>query len=110
LEKLKKGIKLEDGMTAPAEAEYHDVDPEGKHATISITIHEGRNRQVRRMFEAIRHPVTRLKRVSFGGITLGGLQRGKYRKLTAEEVQKLRDAADGIDISEEESPTDANEE
>ncbi|WP_123040845.1 pseudouridine synthase [Cohnella candidum] len=96
LEKLKKGVKLDDGMTSPAQAEYHDVDPEGKYATISITIHEGRNRQVRRMFDKIKHPVTRLKRVSFGGITLGGLQRGKYRKLTAEEVQKLRDAADGI--------------
>lgn len=96
LERLKKGIKLEDGMTAPAEVEYHDVDPDGKYATISITIHEGRNRQVRRMFEAIHHPVTRLKRVSFGGISLGGLQRGKYRKLTQEEAQRLRDAADGI--------------
>lgn len=96
LEKLKRGIRLEDGMTAPAEVEYHDVDADGKQATISITIHEGRNRQVRRMFEAIGHPVIRLKRVSFGGIHLGGLQRGKYRKLTPEEVQLLRDAADGI--------------
>nr|WP_255570419.1 pseudouridine synthase [Cohnella sp. CFH 77786] len=108
LEKLKRGIKLEDGMTAPAQAEYHDVDPDGKFATISITIHEGRNRQVRRMFDAIRHPVTRLKRVSFGGITLGGLQRGKYRRLTAEEVQKLRDAADGIVEAEEDGPLDAD--
>lgn len=95
LEKLKKGIRLEDGMTAPAEVEYHDVDPDGKYATIAITIREGRNRQVRRMFEAIRHPVIRLKRISFGGISLDGLQRGKYRKLTAEEVQQLKDAADG---------------
>ena len=95
LEKLMRGIKLEDGLTAPAEVEYHDVDPDGKHAIISITIYEGRNRQVRRMFEAIGHPVIRLKRVAFGGITLGGLQRGKYRKLTPEEVQILRDAAEG---------------
>jgi len=95
LEKLMQGIELEDGLTAPAEAEYHDVDPDGKHATISITIYEGRNRQVRRMFEAIGHPVIRLKRVAFGGISLGGLQRGKYRKLTPEEVQILRNAAEG---------------
>ncbi|WP_276351755.1 pseudouridine synthase [Cohnella caldifontis] len=109
LEKLKKGIKLEDGMTAPAEAEYHDVDPDGKFATISITIREGRNRQVRRMFDAIHHPVTRLKRISFGGITLGGLQRGKYRKLNAEEIRKLRDAAEGIvdDASAEDSHDEA---
>lgn len=96
LDKLKKGIRLEDGLTAPAEVEYHDVDPDGKYATIAITIHEGRNRQVRRMFDAIHHPVTRLKRISFGGIPLGGLQRGKYRMLTSEEIRKLRDAADGI--------------
>ncbi|MBB6674188.1 pseudouridine synthase [Cohnella nanjingensis] len=94
LEKLQKGIKLEDGMTAPAEVEYHDVDPEGKQATIAITIREGRNRQVRRMFEAIHHPVIRLKRVSFAGLTLDNLQRGKYRKLSAQEVQMLRDAAE----------------
>ncbi|TJY44383.1 rRNA pseudouridine synthase [Cohnella pontilimi] len=101
LEKLKRGIKLEDGMTAPAEAEYHDVDPDGKYATISLTIREGRNRQVRRMFEAIHHPVIRLKRISFAGLTLGGLQRGKHRKLTPAEVQKLRDAANGIETAVE---------
>lgn len=94
LEKLQKGIKLEDGMTAPAEVEYHDVDPEGKMATIAITIREGRNRQVRRMFEAIHHPVVRLKRVSFGGLTLDNLQRGKYRKLSEQEVKLLREAAE----------------
>ncbi|MCC3373472.1 pseudouridine synthase [Cohnella sp. REN36] len=94
LEKLQKGIKLEDGITAPAEVEYHDVDPEGKMATIAITIREGRNRQVRRMFEAIHHPVVRLKRVSFGGLTLDNLQRGKYRKLSEQEVKLLREAAE----------------
>jgi 23S rRNA pseudouridine2605 synthase len=97
LEKLQKGIKLEDGMTAPAEVEYHDIDPEGKYATIAITIHEGRNRQVRRMFDAIHHPVTRLKRVSFGGLVLNNLQRGKHRKLTAEELVKLQEAVAAID-------------
>ncbi|MED4956295.1 pseudouridine synthase [Paenibacillus macerans] len=89
LEKLKKGIMLEDGITAPAEVEYHDVDPEGKFATISITIHEGRNRQVRRMFDAISHPVSKLKRISFGDLYLGNLKRGLYRHLTKEEVDGL---------------------
>lgn len=98
LEKLAKGIKLDDGVTAPAEVEYHDIDPDGKYATIAITIHEGRNRQVRRMFEAIRHPVTRLKRISFGGLQLGGLQRGKHRKLSAEELAKLREMADSVKV------------
>jgi len=89
LEKLAVGIQLEDGMTAPAEVDYHDVDPDSKQATISITIHEGRNRQVRRMFEAIGHPVTRLRRVKFGDLTLHGLPRGKFRPLQPREVQSL---------------------
>ncbi|WP_138492990.1 pseudouridine synthase [Paenibacillus pinistramenti] len=93
LDKLKKGIMLEDGMTAPAEVEYHDVDPDQKQATISITIHEGRNRQVRRMFEAIGHPVTRLKRISFGNLFLGTMKRGVYRHLTKNEVESLRQSA-----------------
>ncbi|WP_256757248.1 pseudouridine synthase [Cohnella sp. WQ 127256] len=101
LEKLVKGIKLEDGITAPAEVEYHDIDPEKKFATISITIHEGRNRQVRRMFDAIHHPVTRLKRISFGGLFLNNLQRGKHRRLTAEEVRKLEESVAGIAIDPE---------
>jgi len=109
LEKLKRGIKLEDGVTAPAEVEYHDVDPDGKYATIAITIHEGRNRQVRRMFEAIHHPVTRLKRISFGGISLGGLQRGKYRKLSAEEIRTLREAAEGVPHAGPEQSPDGSE-
>jgi 23S rRNA pseudouridine2605 synthase len=84
---------LEDGMTAPAEVEYHDVDPDNKQATISITIYEGRNRQVRRMFDAISHPVIRLKRIKFGELGLQGLPRGKYRHLTPKEIQDLRAAA-----------------
>lgn len=102
LEKLQRGIKLEDGMTQPAEVEYHDIDPEGKFATISITIREGRNRQVRRMFDAIHHPVTRLKRISFGGLYLNNLQRGKHRKLTAEELRTLQEAAEQSERGKEE--------
>ncbi|MFD0711115.1 pseudouridine synthase [Paenibacillus sp. GCM10027626] len=93
LEKLQNGIKLKDGMTAPAEVEYQDVDPERKQATIRITIHEGRNRQVRRMFEAINHPVSRLKRIKYGELNLSNLARGKYRHLTAQEVEDLKKIA-----------------
>lgn len=89
LDKLKEGIMLEDGMTAPAEVEYYDVDPGGKQSVISITIHEGRNRQVRRMFEAIHHPVVKLKRISFGDLYLDNLKRGLFRHLTKEEVEGL---------------------
>ncbi|WP_373233144.1 pseudouridine synthase [Cohnella sp.] len=101
LERLQNGIKLEDGVTAPAQVEYHDIDPEGKFATIAITIHEGKNRQVRRMFDAIHHPVIRLKRISFGGLFLNNLQRGKHRKLTADEMGKLLDAVKSIETVEE---------
>jgi 23S rRNA pseudouridine2605 synthase len=93
LDKLREGIPLEDGMTQPAEVEYFDVDPEKNESVIQITITEGRNRQVRRMFEAIHTPVERLKRVQFGTVFLGTLPRGKHRHLTKEEVAELRRAA-----------------
>ncbi|SFI56666.1 23S rRNA pseudouridine2605 synthase [Paenibacillus sp. UNC496MF] len=93
LERLKQGILLEDGMTAPAEVEYHDVDTEKNQATVTITIYEGRNRQVRRMFDAIHHPVILLRRIRFGELGLHGLARGKFRHLTPKEVQDLRAAA-----------------
>lgn len=89
LDKLKAGIMLDDGMTAPAEVEYKDIDTAKKEATISITIHEGRNRQVRRMFEAISHPVIKLKRISFGDLLLQNLKRGLFRHLTKDEVEDL---------------------
>ncbi|MFD1955778.1 pseudouridine synthase [Paenibacillus thailandensis] len=93
LEKLQNGIELEDGMTAPAEVEYADVDTDKNQATISITIYEGRNRQVRRMFDAIKHPVLKLKRIRFGELPLAPLPRGKYRHLTEAEVKELRNMA-----------------
>lgn len=89
LEKLQAGIKLDDGMTAPAEVEYVDVKPDRNESVISITIHEGRNRQVRRMFEAVSYPVHKLRRVKYGILTLEGVSRGKYRSLTKEEVNNL---------------------
>ncbi len=80
-------------MTAPAEVEYKDIDEVNKEAVISITIHEGRNRQVRRMFDAISHPVLRLKRISFGDIMLQNLKRGSYRHLTKDEINHLQQIA-----------------
>lgn len=90
LEQLRKGVELEDGMTAPAEVEYQDIQPDNKESTIRITIYEGRNRQVRRMFDAVGHPVTRLKRVKFGELGLQNLKRGGWRPLTPKEVVELR--------------------
>ncbi|CAM2803747.1 pseudouridine synthase [Paenibacillus sediminis] len=96
LDKLKQGIMLDDGMTSPAEVEYQDVDLDNKQSTIKITIHEGRNRQVRRMFDAINHPVIKLKRIAFGDLILGNLKRGTYRHLTKEEVEQLKRSAKAI--------------
>ncbi|MNW02573.1 Ribosomal large subunit pseudouridine synthase B [compost metagenome] len=66
---------------------------EKNESVIQITIYEGRNRQVRRMFEAIAFPVIKLKRIKFGPIFLTGLARAKYRHLTPKEVEELRNEA-----------------
>jgi 23S rRNA pseudouridine2605 synthase len=80
-------------MTAPAEVEYVDVAEDQSSSVIRITISEGRNRQVRRMIEKIGFRVEKLRRVKFGYLTLDGLPRGKFRKLTASEVKELQDLA-----------------
>jgi len=87
--KLQKGIMLDDGMTAPARVRI--LKKEGTRAWLEIIIHEGRNRQVRRMCEAIGHKVIKLKRVRFGPLTLANTVPGKVRKLTQDELNKLRD-------------------
>lgn len=87
LAKLRHGIMLEDGKTAPAKVNVIRQYPDG--VDISISIREGRNRQVRRMFEAIGHKVTRLVRVSVGNIQLGHLPRGKWRHLTPKEIEEI---------------------
>lgn len=90
LKKLEKGIQLEDGLTAPAHVKMMSVDQKSKSAIVEITIHEGRNRQVRRMFDAIGCPVESLKREVFGNITTRGLNAGEARPLTIHEVKQLR--------------------
>ena len=85
---LRKGVMIDGKLTSPAEVRLI------RHDTFStdllITIHEGRNRQVRKMIEAVGHQVVRLKRVRFGPVQLGDLPSGMWRKLTAEEIAKLR--------------------
>jgi len=93
LSRLRRGIRLEDGPTSPAEVKVLKSTERG--ATLSITIHEGRNRQVRRMLEAVGHPVSFLKRVRFGPLDLHGLKLGQHRFLNMAEVARLRAAAGG---------------
>ena len=90
LDLLRVGICLEDGVTAPARINLLDIDPVRNTATIEFIIHEGKNRQVRRMCEAIKHPVNSLKRVKFATLDLEGLRRGQYRILEEEEVEALK--------------------
>ncbi|MED3551195.1 23S rRNA pseudouridine(2605) synthase RluB [Cytobacillus praedii] len=87
---LEKGVRLEDGKTAPAQTKVLSIDKKKQTAIIELTIHEGRNRQVRRMLEAIGHPVIKLKRERYGFLTLQGLNAGEARELTAHEVKQLR--------------------
>ncbi|EGW40730.1 pseudouridine synthase [Desulfosporosinus sp. OT] len=99
LEELRKGVLLEDGNTAPAKVkrlsgvakETKVNSKEGQIEILEVTIHEGRNRQIRRMFAALGYLVVKLQRVSFGPLTLEKtLQLGNYRALTVKEVKELR--------------------
>ena len=84
LDKLRAGIELDDGLTAPAEIFLLEKN------LVEVTIHEGRNRQVRRMFAAVGLDVKRLRRIKFSFLTLDGLKVGAFRKLTAEEISRLK--------------------
>jgi 23S rRNA pseudouridine2605 synthase len=87
--RLREGVELDDGPTAPARASLSAPD------LVRLTIHEGRNRQVRRMCEAIGHPVRRLVRVRVGPLTDRRLKPGEWRPLTIEEVRSLEVAVAG---------------
>lgn len=93
LQMLRDGLLLEDGMTAPAKVsllpEHELSERERGFTRVSIAIHEGRNRQVRRMFAAVGCDVKALKRVRFADLTLKGVARGHHRTLTQEEVSRL---------------------
>lgn len=87
ISQLCAGIELEDGMTAPAEINL--LYAEKKSSALEITIHEGRNRQVRRMLAAVGCTVKKLTRTKFAGLTLEGVDVGKFRELTKKEVKSL---------------------
>jgi pseudouridine synthase len=94
LDRLERGIVLDGRRTAPAEARVRKIIEKrsGAHAILSLVIHEGRNRQVRRMCEAIGHPVVRLRRVRIGPISDERLKPGRFRDLTPGEITALRKA------------------
>lgn len=86
---LRQGVKLDDGfVTSPAQVEMLNAD--NGHTVIKITIHEGKNRQVRRMFEAVGCKVVELQRISIGKVELGNLPLGRWRYLTSHEISYLK--------------------
>lgn len=89
--KLRKGMRLKDGLTAPAWVKKIRVLD--NNSWIEITIHEGKKRQIRRMLEAVGHPVLKLKRTKIDGIELGDLKPGALRHLRPEEIKRISHAA-----------------
>jgi 23S rRNA pseudouridine2605 synthase len=94
IERLSRGIVIDGRRTQPAEIKLLPHKRDADHATLQLTIREGRNRQVRNMCEAIGHPVTHLTRVAIGPIRDPVLKPGRWRELSADEVKRLRAAAE----------------
>ena len=89
IDRLRRGVYMEGDARRTYPADVRVVRDESLFSDILVTIHEGRNRQVRRMFDAVGHKVLLLRRVRFGPLELGSLRRGEWRELTAQEVEQL---------------------
>lgn len=90
LERIRNGIKLDGVVTSPAIVEVSKVNKEKRKSIINITIHEGKNHQVKRMFNTVGLNVTKLTRIEFAGFKVGGLKEGQYRLLTNKEIVELK--------------------
>ena len=90
IERFKTGLKIEDYTTAPAKLKVIKYDEQRDSSLLETKIHEGKNRQVRKMCEAINHPVLRLRRSAMGKIKIGDCEIGKYRYLTEDEIKYLK--------------------
>jgi 23S rRNA pseudouridine2605 synthase len=88
---LRSGVELEDGRAPPARVE--PIESSGRETVVEITIHEGRKRIVRRMFEAVGHPAISLERIAFGPLEIGRLHAGSSRRIRAHELEQLLRAA-----------------
>jgi 23S rRNA pseudouridine2605 synthase len=94
-QRLRHGVELEDGMARAERVRLVREEPERKRSLVRLVLREGRKREVRRLLEAVGHPVLYLKRVRFGPLELGSLQRGRWRDLEEREVRELEKAARG---------------
>jgi 23S rRNA pseudouridine2605 synthase len=108
VDRLLQGIRLEDGMAA-ADAASLAPGPEAGAPLLAIEIHEGRNREIRRMMDALGVKIRSLKRVALGPIELGGLSLGDWRELSAAEVDGLRTIAAAGERSPDREDTDGSE-
>jgi len=86
---LSTGVVLDDGITAPARVRLIGVNTARETSILELTIHEGRKRQIRRMLDAVGHPVIRLTRTKIGNLTAGNLRPGEWRFLKPQEVEEL---------------------
>lgn len=89
IKKLKDGVKIDDFLTSKARVKVKRNDKKTNTSLVSITIHEGHNHQVKKMFEALGYHVIRLTRLSFAGLDVKSLKSGEYRTLSLKEIQKL---------------------
>ena len=87
IKRLEKGIELTEGMTAPCKIEIEATGP--KETLLYVTLHEGKKRQIRRIFEKVGHRVLELERLNYGPLALGDLKRGDKRELRAAELKQL---------------------
>jgi len=99
LEKLRLGVRIEDGVTAPAKVIV--TERTGNRTCLKITIHEGKKRQIKRMCRVIGHEVQRLKRIQVGPIKLGNLRVGEYRHLSLKEVEALKEISSSFLLMKE---------
>ena len=95
IEVLEKGVRIDDYLSAPAKIKLLKQDE--KRSYLQVTIHEGHNRQIRKMFDRIGYPVRKLHRIKEANIGLGDLKSGEYRLLKDEEVRKLKEYLDRPD-------------
>ena len=89
IKKLRSGVVIDGKRTAPAKVKLKKYDKKTDKSMVELIIHEGRNHQVKKMFESIGHDVIKLKRESYANLTLTGLKAGEYRKLTNKEIAIL---------------------
>lgn len=90
VKRLEAGVELEEGMTAPCQIKIEKRDK--KQTVLTVVLHEGKKRQIRRIFQKIGHGVTELERLDFGPLSLSGMKIGEKRKLAADEIAQLFEA------------------